>query len=388
MAENSTHGILDIFDMQIQIYHSLDISDWFAMKILSIDAFTSLDKEKLERLYNDVALSRIKTIPKFRMINNFVDVVNIAQVLECCVEILQKFNDDAMKQAGNVHFRVIDTLSTPQGAVLSKLHDWALADSNLQARERSGRKSSIEKKLLRVFCSLNRVVPVLVDSHHPWIPAAHHVMICEILASIVHNSKEGKSLFVQRGGLSRLLGFIRSHSSPTNPAHVKVLESGLALLLALSSRSVQCIQIMVSPGLQSEQIVLAALEQHPNNLKIKCRAIGILANISNVNRLVEWLRRTTNIVAIITELIEEERRLDAKEAQFEHEIILAQEALRAHDSADNSQLVKKKSEEFKDWKKHHPKEGKNARMDAQWVSFAQYLMTNIGSHGVQALPVD
>lgn len=176
----------------------------------------------------------------------------------------------------------------PVRQAIARLHHLALRDQQLLPRERSGRRSSLQRRLLRTFAGLNGLVLQLVRLLHAFpsgtMPSDMFVHACEVLASLIHNSKDSKRSFVAAGGLCRVLTFLRD-----NPSRADMQAAGLAVLLALSARSVLCIRTMVDYGVH--QVVAQALLSFPTDTKVVMRGTGLLANMSNVPTVCPALQR-------------------------------------------------------------------------------------------------
>lgn len=163
--------------------------------------------------------------------------------------------------------------------VLQRLRRLILPDRSMMPRERGGRRSSLPRKIMRCFASLDGLVTNLVAllSAFPAerMPEAVFVAACEVLASVIHNSKDSKKSFVAAGGLGNLLAALRAR-----PGSSELQAAGLAVLLALSARSANSICLMADAG--APEIVTGALQRFPADTKVATRATGLLANMSNV----------------------------------------------------------------------------------------------------------
>lgn len=206
-------------------------------------------------------------------------VACLAANVETVVEVVQDIV---------AHPRLIGPEYTPVREAVVKLHRLALHDCQLRPRERTGRRSSLSKRLLRSFASLSGLLPCLVAMLRVFPPGALppdvFIMMCEVLASLIHNSKDAKRQFIAAGGLSALLAFLRMHKGDR-----QVQAGGLAALLALSARSVSCIQFMVEA--ETHEVVATALRSFPSDSNVVTRATGLLANMSNVPCVCPVLQR-------------------------------------------------------------------------------------------------
>lgn len=167
----------------------------------------------------------------------------------------------------------------PIRKILGRLHELALRDRQLMPRERRGRRSTLPRRLVRIFAGFSGLMPdllVLLNTFPPQqMPVDIFVAISEVLASLIHNAKDSKRTFVEMGGLEAVLIFLRAY-----PGDAEIQAAGLATLLALSARSVYCIRIMADS--RAHEDVATALRHFPGDAKIVARATGLLANMSNV----------------------------------------------------------------------------------------------------------
>jgi len=197
----------------------------------------------------------------------------------------------------------------PLRQALLRLHRLALRNAQLMPRERSGRRPSLPRRAFRCFAGLSGILPQLIallatfpasseKLQQRWgdagkdllvqsslaMPPAVFVVVCEVLASLIHNAKESKRTFVGTGGLTSILSFLRS-----DPDDANTQAAGLAVLLALSARSALCIRLMVEAG--THELAARALHLFPDDGKVVARATGLLANMSNVPCVCQALQR-------------------------------------------------------------------------------------------------
>lgn len=205
-----------------------------------------------------------------RCIGSIAPLLALASAVEAVAEVLE----DVV-----AYPRLAGPDLLPVRQVLARLHQLTLKDQQLMPRERSGRRATLSRRLLRSFAAFNGLLPRLVSLITAFpvstMPPGVFVIVCEVLASLVHNAKESKRTFMAAGGLKTLLDFLRGH-----PDDAEVQAAGLAALLALSARSVFCICLMADAG--AHEVIAAALQRFPKDVKIVARATGLLANMSNV----------------------------------------------------------------------------------------------------------
>jgi len=232
-------------------------------------------------------------MPEERSLESLTPILSLASAVEVVAEILEDVT---------AYPHLVDHGLAPVRQVLGRLHGLALRDRQLMPRERSGRRSSLLRRLLRSFAALNGLMPRLVAllrAFPPYVmPPDVFVTVCEVLASLIHNAKESKRSFVTAGGLACVLGFLRAR-----PRDAATQAAGLAALLALSARSVLCIRFMVDAG--AHEIVAVALQSFPSNTKVVARATGLLANMSNVPCVCPALQRC-GVLKLAQELLGEE----------------------------------------------------------------------------------
>jgi len=214
-----------------------------------------------------------------RCLDSLAPLLALASAVEAAAEVLEDVA--AHPRLGGPDLR-------PVRQVLTQLHHLTLRDRQLMPRERSGRRSSLPRRLLRIFAAFNGLLPRLVALITAFpastMPSGIFVIICEVLASLIHNAKESKRIFVAAGGLKSLLEFLR-----IRPDDAAMQAAGLAALLALSARSVLCIRLMADCG--AHEVIAAALQRFPEDVKIVARATGLLANMSNVPYVCPKLHR-------------------------------------------------------------------------------------------------
>ncbi|CAE8627242.1 unnamed protein product, partial [Polarella glacialis] len=125
----------------------------------------------------------------------------------------------------------------PLQQVLGRLHSLVLRDRQLMPRERSGKRSSLARRLLRHFaaqsCLITHLVGLLKAFRPEVLPPSVFSHACEVIASLIHNAKDSKRSFVCDGGLEALLCYLR-----VRPEDERTQAAGTAALLALSARSV------------------------------------------------------------------------------------------------------------------------------------------------------
>lgn len=217
--------------------------------------------------------------PEEVAIASWVPMLSVACLTEALAEVLSDATAFPQLMEPNLG---------PVREAVSRLHRLALRDQQLLPRERSGRRSSLQRRLLRTFAGLNGIVLRLVRLLHVFpsgsMPSDVFVSACEVLSSLIHNSKESKRSFVAVGGLCRVLAFLRDH-----PHEAEMQAAGLAVLLALSAKSVLCIRTMVDYGVH--QVVAQAVLNFPTDANVMMRGTGLLANMSNVPCVCPALQR-------------------------------------------------------------------------------------------------
>jgi len=235
--------------------------------------------------------------------DSLLPVLHLASTVEAVVEVVRNIA---------AHPRLIGPKFTPVRQAIAKLHRLALNDCQLRPRERTGRRSSLSKRLLRQFAGLSGLMPALVTMMDAFplgaLPPDVFIATCEVLASLIHNSKDAKRSFIASGGLSALLEFLRLH-----PGEAEVQAGGLATLLALSARSVSCIQLMVQAN--THEVVAIALQNFPSENKVLTRATGLLANMSNVPCVCPVLQRC-GIFAIARDILLKQGLVGSEEASM------------------------------------------------------------------------
>jgi len=177
-------------------------------------------------------------------------------------------------------------------------------------KEWTGRPSTLPKRLLRNFSSLHCILPLLLafllkfppvcmdavikptwaqvcrraNLEAPSMCKATFVMLCESTSMLIHNNREAKLRFIKSGGLISVVHYAR-----VSPESTMVQSAVLAIALALSARSEDCIRLLVKEKVQD--IAVAAFRRFPGNDQITAIAAGLLANMSNVRCVRPDLRK-------------------------------------------------------------------------------------------------
>jgi len=247
----------------------------------------------------------------------------------------------------------------PVHQVLRRLHNLALKDRQLMPRERRGRRSSLQRRLLRQFAAQSGLILCLVSLLKVFglegLPEQVFVDAAEVIASLIHNAKESKRSFLSAGGLEALLVFLRA-----KPEAEEVQAAGMAALLALSARSVPSIHSMAIAG--AHEVAAAALSRFPFSPRVVARAAGLLANMSNVPSVCPSLQQC-GVLRLAQKILDEsgsaspDQNSQDSEAPAGGDAMIDTEVNQADQAQDASQ---------------------------QFVrDFVQYLMTNLEEHGVR-----
>jgi len=252
--------------------------DWQALRAVHPHLSRRIDDVEIRALFASRLEGRVSAtaglargpLPEEWDVDSVAPLLAVASTVDAISEVIQ----DVV-----TYPRLAVSDLAPLHQVLGRLHNLVLKDRQLVPRERSGQRSSLARRLLRSFSTLSglvhRLVALLVAFPAGSMPEAVFVTACEVLASLIHNAKESKRIFVACGGLASLLENLHFHAENT-----VIQATGLAVLLALSARSVACIRLMVDAG--AHEIVAASLVAFPGDDKIVARATGLLANMSNV----------------------------------------------------------------------------------------------------------
>jgi len=266
-----------------------------------------------ERLTSCGGLS-CRPLPEEQEQASLASLLGLASAVDCTSEVLR----DVI-----AYPRLVEPGLGPLRQALLHLHGVALRNQQLMPRERSGRRASLPRRALRTFAGLSGILPQLIallatfpasseklqrkfgDAGKDLLvqsslamPPAVFIVVCEVLASLIHNSKESKRTFVGTGGLTSILLFLRSH-----PDDADTQAAGLAVLLALSARSALCIRLMVEAG--THQLAARALQSYPDNGRVVARATGLLANMSNVPCVCPALQRC-GVLSLAQSLLDKE----------------------------------------------------------------------------------
>mmetsp|Transcript_120134 Transcript_120134/g.339990 ORF Transcript_120134/g.339990 Transcript_120134/m.339990 type:complete len:323 (+) Transcript_120134:101-1069(+) len=278
----------DIFPSHVGVL--LKPADWQRLRATHRGLAARLELEEMQRLFSCGLRSRIRASTsaagcmglahEVRPYGSLASVLRLACSVDTVAEVLQE-------ACAHRHF-VEPGLVLVEEAVDS-LRRLALWDRQLMPKERSGRRSSLQRRLLRNFAVFSGLAPnlaaVLVMFPAGVMPPQVFVACCEVLAAFIHNAKDSKRAFSTAGGISGVLSFLRAHASDAS-----VQAAGLAALLALSARSVLCIRLMAE--VDAHEVVVLALQNFPKHRKVVARATGLLANMSNVPRVCAMLQRT------------------------------------------------------------------------------------------------
>lgn len=236
---------------------------------MDVKALRKLFKQRLQARLDASLLASPESFYGEALPTSIAPLVNMAASLDKLGELLEDV----------VHYpRLVDPQMGHARQALRRLRRFSLRDAELLPCERSGRRSCLSKRLFRSFASLDGLVPRLValmalDVGAP--PERVFVPACEVLAGVVHNAKDSKRAFVLSGGLNGLMAVLRKH-----PCDADAQAAGLAVLLALSARSVFCIRYMAEAG--AHETAVAALRGFPDDARLIARATCLLANMSNV----------------------------------------------------------------------------------------------------------
>lgn len=184
---------------------------------------------------------------------------------------------------------------------LCRLHGLAWHGRPLTAKERSGRRATCSRRLLRTFGELSGLLPRLValllafppahvedtgafaEAVPPPLPPAIFRLFCELFAILLHNTRDAKVLFLSDGGLDGIMAYMRAC-----PEEETVQSAALSVLLALSARSTMCIEVLTTAKVHDA--VAAAARRFPAGSQIVSLAMSLLANMSNVPRVCPLLR--------------------------------------------------------------------------------------------------
>jgi len=273
--------------------------DWQALRAthkhlgrwLSADEFRGLFRRRLQdRVASCGGLGRHRPAEEEQALASLEPLLAIAAAVDTAVDVLE----DAA-----AHPRLADVGAGPVCEALRRLHSLALRDRLPMPRERSGRRSPLLRRILRSFASLRGLMPGLVALLTAFpasaMSAALFVATCEVLVSLIHNTKESKRAFVATGGMRGLLFHMQAQ-----PDDAAMQAAGLAALLALSARSVLCIRLMAGAGVH--EAVASALQRFPSDAKVVARATGLLANMSNVANVCPALQRC-GVLALARQLL-------------------------------------------------------------------------------------
>lgn len=270
------------------VFLLLEPHDWQALRAahkhlgrwLNADEIRELFRRRLQdRVAAPAGLGRRRPAEEEQPLASLEPLLAIAAAVDTAVDVLE---DVA------AHPRLAEVGADPVCEALRRLHSLALRDSLQTPRERSGRRSPLLRRILRSFASLRGLMPGLVALLTAFpvsaMSAALFIAICEVLVSLIHNTKEPKRVFMATGGMGGLLLHMQAHSDDA-----AMQAAGLAALLALSARSAPCIRHMASAGVH--EAVASALKRFPSDTKVVARATGLLANMSNVANVCPALQR-------------------------------------------------------------------------------------------------